>query len=399
MDRSDIRYETYVQILKEELIPAMGCTEPIAISYCAAKARSVLGCMPDRAEVEVSGNIIKNAKSVVVPNTGGLKGIAAAAAAVLCVLLAAAIRDRKETAAGSGRTMLHHPALRALGIMVLSSVLLFAPVFTLQRILPAVNGRPMLFEGMEEYPDDVMTGGVKNWDSMHFMCIERFRQVMGNKLFGLPEGTYDYDSDTYTENDGGGNGMHDTPAQPAENGSFLAYAGPLHAGLLTADPSGTPDGGKTAGGRSELFLADATEDSPENGAVEDYTNGRLSIYRNYIEGLNLTGHDTMGAVLEDGSVSVHAHDTYLQVAWDHGIPVGIWFFIVLVLTFIRSSIYYSKTKRQSERTGLLPMAETVGFAVAAVVEWVFQYSNPMTAVLFLAIAPLLFERTERTIEN
>jgi energy-converting hydrogenase Eha subunit C len=326
-------------------------------------------------------------------------GIAAAAAAVLCVLLAAAIRDRKETAAGSGRKMLHHPALRALGIMVLSSVLLFAPVFTLQRILPAVNGRPMLFEGMEEYPDDVMTGGVKNWDSMHFMCIERFRQVMGNKLFGLPEGTYDYDSDTYTENDGGGNGMHDTPAQPAENGNLLAYAGPLHAGLLTADPSGAPDGGKTAGGRSVLFLADASEDSPQNSAVEDYTNGRLSIYRSYIEGLNLTGHDTMGAVLEDGSVSVHAHDTYLQVAWDHGIPVGIWFFIVLVLTFIRSSIYYSKTKRQSERTGLLPMAETVGFAVAAVVEWVFQYSNPMTAVLFLAIAPLLFERTEKTIEN
>jgi len=81
MDKSDIRYKTYVQILKEELIPAMGCTEPIAISYCAAKARSVLGCVPDRVEVEVSGNIIKNAKSVVVPNTGGLKGIAAAAAA------------------------------------------------------------------------------------------------------------------------------------------------------------------------------------------------------------------------------------------------------------------------------------------------------------------------------
>lgn len=327
-------------------------------------------------------------------------GIAAAAAAVLCVLLAAALRDRKETAAaGSGKKMLHHPALCALGIMAFSAVLLFAPVFTLQRILPAVNGRPMLFEGMEEYPDDVMTGGVKNWGSMHFMCIERFRQVMGNKLFGLPEGTYDYDSDTYTENDGGGNGTYGIPVQPTENSSFLAYAGPLHAGLLTADLSGIPDGVKTAGGRSVLFLADASGDSPENGAVEDYTNGRLSIYRSYIEGLNLTGHDTMGAVLEDGSVSVHAHDTYLQVAWDHGIPVGIWFFIVLVLTFVRSSIYYSKTKRQSERTGLLPMAETVGFAVAAVVEWVFQYSNPMTVVLFLAIAPLLFGRTEKTIEN
>lgn len=81
MQRSDIKYQTYVQILKEELVPAMGCTEPIAISYCAAKAKTILGCLPEHALVEVSGNIIKNVKSVIVPNTNGLKGIEAAAAA------------------------------------------------------------------------------------------------------------------------------------------------------------------------------------------------------------------------------------------------------------------------------------------------------------------------------
>ena len=59
----------------------MGCTEPIALAYCAAKAREVLGCMPEKCRVEVSGNIVKNVKSVIVPNTGGLKGIEAAAAA------------------------------------------------------------------------------------------------------------------------------------------------------------------------------------------------------------------------------------------------------------------------------------------------------------------------------
>ncbi len=81
MERSEERYSQYVQILKEELKPAMGCTEPIAIAYAAAKAREVLGRMPERLVVEVSGNIIKNVKSVVVPHTGGLRGIAAAAAA------------------------------------------------------------------------------------------------------------------------------------------------------------------------------------------------------------------------------------------------------------------------------------------------------------------------------
>lgn len=81
MQKSDPRYSSFVQILREELVPAMGCTEPIAIAYGAAKAREVLGCLPESVLVEASGNIIKNVKSVVVPNTDGLKGIEAAAVA------------------------------------------------------------------------------------------------------------------------------------------------------------------------------------------------------------------------------------------------------------------------------------------------------------------------------
>ena len=81
MQRTDPRYASFVQILREELVPAMGCTEPIAIAYGAAKAREVLGCLPETVLVEASGNIIKNVKSVVVPNTDGLKGIEAAAVA------------------------------------------------------------------------------------------------------------------------------------------------------------------------------------------------------------------------------------------------------------------------------------------------------------------------------
>ena len=78
-------YGQYLQILREELIPAMGCTEPIAMAYAAAKARQVLGEMPDKIDIVISGNIIKNVKSVVVPNTGGLKGITAAVAAGVTV--------------------------------------------------------------------------------------------------------------------------------------------------------------------------------------------------------------------------------------------------------------------------------------------------------------------------
>ena len=81
MTKDNLKYGAYIDILKEELVPAMGCTEPIALAYCAAKAREVLGEMPDRVVIEASGSIIKNVKSVIVPNTDRMKGIPAAAVA------------------------------------------------------------------------------------------------------------------------------------------------------------------------------------------------------------------------------------------------------------------------------------------------------------------------------
>lgn len=81
MNKEDSLYSIYVQILKEELVMTMGCTEPIAISYACAKATQVLDHLPDRIVVKASGSIIKNVKSVIVPHTNGLKGIEVAAAA------------------------------------------------------------------------------------------------------------------------------------------------------------------------------------------------------------------------------------------------------------------------------------------------------------------------------
>lgn len=72
-------WEAYIDLLQQELVPAQGCTEPIALAYCAAKARELLGCEPEHIVVEASGNIIKNVKSVIVPNTDDRKGIDTAA--------------------------------------------------------------------------------------------------------------------------------------------------------------------------------------------------------------------------------------------------------------------------------------------------------------------------------
>lgn len=81
MEKTNVKYGAYIKILEEELKPAMGCTEPIALAYAAAMARKVLGEIPDRVVIGASGSIIKNVKSVIVPNTDHLKGIPAAAVA------------------------------------------------------------------------------------------------------------------------------------------------------------------------------------------------------------------------------------------------------------------------------------------------------------------------------
>ena len=81
MEKTNVKYNAYIKILEEELRPAMGCTEPIALAYAAAVARKVLGELPDKVVIGASGSIIKNVKSVIVPNTDHLKGIPAAAAA------------------------------------------------------------------------------------------------------------------------------------------------------------------------------------------------------------------------------------------------------------------------------------------------------------------------------
>ena len=108
MKKGDHLYQQYVNILFEELRPAMGCTEPIALSLAGAKARQILGALPDKIRLAVSGNIIKNVKSVVVPNTGGLHGMEAA----VCAGIVAGDADR-ELQVISAIPKERHPAIKA----------------------------------------------------------------------------------------------------------------------------------------------------------------------------------------------------------------------------------------------------------------------------------------------
>ena len=91
MERTDSVYQQYLNILREELRPAMGCTEPIALAYAGAKGRQLLGCLPEKISAKISGAIIKNVKSVIVPNTGGMHGIVPA----ICIGVVAGNADKE----------------------------------------------------------------------------------------------------------------------------------------------------------------------------------------------------------------------------------------------------------------------------------------------------------------
>lgn len=108
------KYDNFIRVLEAELVPALGCTEPIAIAFAAAKVREVLGEMPQRLEIQCSGNIIKNVKGVVVPNSGGLRGISAAA--ILGMLCGRSDRELEVLSAVSEEDIARCRELMAQGI-------------------------------------------------------------------------------------------------------------------------------------------------------------------------------------------------------------------------------------------------------------------------------------------
>lgn len=229
-------------------------------------------------------------------------------------------------------------------MMLMAFILCFPAVFTAQRIIPAVVAEPETFE-VEWTPDDIKNG--RNMNSRSYITIRRFIQLFENKIIGIPEekcvAPYSY-SDSQED----------------------ALAKIEGAGVVSA------------------------ESQPQSETeLETYASGRVDIFKTYISNLNMTGHDVMGIVMPDGTVKgYHAHNTYIQAAYDHGIPVGIVFIVFGVCTFIQSALYY-KNRKRDRFCSLFPFALLITFAVAGLTEWIFHPCNPIAFCMMLTLAPLL----------
>lgn len=240
--------------------------------------------------------------------------------------------------------------LRALGLMVLAVLISFPVVFTAQRTIPAVAADVSAHE-IEEFPSELLHG--RDMDSYYYITIERFIQTFQMKVLGIPE-------------------------EKCLN-AFLFFSKAEETSDYRS-PYLELDG--------KILLASAEDMAAKEKEEESYTNGRLYIFKQYYDRLDNRGHDDMGVMETDGNYLAHAHNIYLQVAYDHGIPVGVVFLLLGIGTLIQAAFYYRRHRLDRE-CALFPLALLVLFAVAGLTEWIFHPCCPIAFCLLLTMGPLL----------
>ena len=259
-------------------------------------------------------------------------------------------------------------------VMMLFIVLLcFPAVFTAQRIVPAVAAQPETMM-IEELPSEIQHG--RDLDSNYYMTIRRFIHVFQSKVLGIPDEKCINQYKT----------AKDDKKRDAEY--RMAAGGFITDKMLVA--SSDFSGNEISGQEEETQEEDEqqNEEEQQESDAEAYTNGRLDIFKLYYENLNMVGHDDMYITLPDGNLVVHAHNIYLQTAFDHGIPVGIVFILFGFSTLIQSAVYYRRRKND-RLCSVLPLALLILFAVAGLTEWIFHPCHPIAFCLLLMLAPLL----------
>lgn len=247
-------------------------------------------------------------------------------------------------------------------VLVICPVLLVFPVvYTVVRCIPAVTGRPMWITRAEWFSDRIRKD--EPMDSSKYMNVPQLAESLLEKLLGIDI-----------------------------NLSAMAGAVSGPGNGVTIDE----DGNMTfADNVVDYYIADngqiyTTKDYTfTNENTEDVSNGRFDIFKLYFENLNLTGHDSM--IVENAPEDIilyHAHNSYMQVAYDHGVPVGILFVLVVTGGLIYSIIYYKKQYREVS-FAIFPAVVIVSFMIGGLTEWIFHPSIPIGFAFLIALTPLV----------
>lgn len=241
--------------------------------------------------------------------------------------------------------------------VLVSGIVLFPMVFTVTRTVPALVGHPFIMGG--ELWEETITSE-DPMDSEKYMDIERFRTITVDKLFK-------------SFSSGG----------QAQTSLFSPQRAPYRAGDTAFIPM-------------VLVGHGVTPETWYNESEGSASNGRVDIFLAYLERLNLTGHDTMGVDTEEMSYA-HAHNTFIQTAYDHGILVGIYFLVLGVVSVIRGILYC--IRRPEDMYAVLPVLMITAFGVASITEWTFHPSILLGFTLLFVQGPLLGRLPEKQKKN
>lgn len=237
----------------------------------------------------------------------------------------------------------------------LAAAFIFPLAFTATRSIPALVGKPFIMGG-ERWEETILETDPP--DSEKYMNMKRFGDITVEKLL-----------DTFK--------IKDEIGGIQETGSVLP-------GRLTACAGGLP--------RAALIAPDAAPGNWYNEGADTASNGRFEIYLAYLDRLNLTGHDTM-VVETDELIYYHAHNTFLQTAYDHGVIVGIYFILLGIVSFIVSIRRFAQGGPDNAFL-LFPAVIIVLFGAASLTEWTFHPSIMLGFALLFVQAPLLGGRKE-----
>lgn len=236
-------------------------------------------------------------------------------------------------------------SLAFVGIMLAGLIYMFPVTFSLTDIVPRISNDPITFD--YEVRDFTFYKGMP-YASPHYMTIEQFVSEFSRKVFN-----------------------HDISDK-------VEWRDPFVLQVYAAEN-------------------DTEVSAEEEKDVTDMSNGRFDIFKSYISVWNLTGHEEMGAYLPDGELAVHAHNSFLQVAHDHGIIFGIYFVLFILYVLLLSLVRAFRTKDDLYRF-YCPVV-MVCFCMASMVEWIMLPFNPFGLVLFLAMMPLFIKETNNEESN
>lgn len=228
--------------------------------------------------------------------------------------------------------------IKLYGAILAVSFVAFCPVFTLTRVMPAIVNDPILSD--VEMTEACIKKGTPS-DSELYMDLKRFFEVAGIKMTG------DY--------------------QEAR---------------MLLDPTGV------FVVNDDILLASTDAEIDDAGTLDNMTNGRIEIFKAYIDNWNMTGHEDMGVLWWDGTMTVHAHNVFLQIIHDHGLPTGVLFIAFGLVSFVLAMIRFMK---KNDLSCLIAMTVIISFAVSGLAEWNFHLCNPYGIALFMAVTPLLFK--------